>query len=225
MEKGIGVRAVLAAPLLVSGLLVSGCVGSPTYGTDKTAAAQLGNDLSGMFSLKPKGNPVGEYKPRPELVKPQALTSELPAPQDNIATASNPSWPESPEAKRKRLRDEATANQDNPAYEPMIVNDISVPKREADGLSPSDRQDAESKPMSNLEAHSKRDEVRRKLAESKQGSPTSRKYLSEPPLTYREPAATAATDDIGEDEDKKARRIKREARSKKGGLRDLIPWL
>ena len=54
MSGNIRARAALAAPLVVSGLLVSGCMGSPTYGTDKTATAQLTGDLTGMFSLKPK---------------------------------------------------------------------------------------------------------------------------------------------------------------------------
>ena len=64
------------------------------------------------------------------------------------------------------------------------------------------------------------------MAETKQGSATSRKYLSEPPLAYRQPAATAPTDDIGEDEFKTERRAKSAAR-KKGdwSWRQLIPGM
>ena len=55
---------------------------------------------------------------------------------------------------------------------------------------------------------------RKKLAEERQGSPTKRKYLSEPPLDYRQAAATAPVGDLGEDELKKERRLKAEARKK-----------
>ena len=34
-------RLLLGAPLVASGLMLAGCLGSPTYGTDKTASAQL----------------------------------------------------------------------------------------------------------------------------------------------------------------------------------------
>ena len=51
----------------------------------------------------------------------------------------------------------------------------------------------------------------RELAASKQGSPTVRRTLTEPPLEYRQPAPTAATDELGEDEFKKQRRLKRQA--------------
>ena len=64
----------------------------------------------------------------------------------------------------------------------------------------------------------------RKLA-STAGSPTTRRYLSEPPLEYRAPAATAAADDLGEDEAKKERERKAAARKDKGfSWKNLIPW-
>lgn len=223
----VTVRArLLAAPLVCSSLLLAGCVSSPTYGTGKSQSSQLTSDLTGMFSLKPKATAAADYKPRPDLVKPASL-AELPAPQDSINSATNPEWPESPEQKRARLRNEATQNQDNPLYQSSIVNDIPAKPSEFDGMNTSEKQDEQARPLSNTEARSSRDEYNRRLAESKQGSATKRKYLSEPPLDYRVPAETAATDDVGEDEDKKARRIKREATKKGsgGGWRNLIPWL
>ena len=62
------------------------------------------------------------------------------------------------------------------------------------------------------------------VAASKQGSPTVRRTLTEPPLEYRQPAPTAATDELGEDEYKKQRRLKRQAQGG-GSWRDLVPWL
>ena len=72
----------------------------------------------------------------------------------------------------------------------------------------------------------RREKIAAQLAESKQGDPTTRKYLSEPPLAYRVPSDTAPQNDIGEDEAKKARRLKKEAAAKSGksGLFDWLPW-
>lgn len=72
-----------------------------------------------------------------------------------------------------------------------------------------------------------REEFNRRLAARNQGDPTVRKYLSEPPLEYREAAVTAPVDDVGEDEDKKEARRKAESRKKAGkkNWRDFVPWL
>ena len=227
MNEKILARLALGAPLVACGLLVSGCMSSPTYGTGKTANAQLTEDLTNIVSMKPKTNPVGEYKPRPELVKPASLT-ELPAPQESIATASNADWPESPEQKRARIRAVATETRDDPNFEPLVVNDIDVGKTATTKpWTPTygrDKIDDQTMPQSNLEARQARDEINKKLAENKQGSSTTRKYLSEPPLAYRQPAETAPVDDVGEDEAKKARRIKKQA-TKSSGWRDYVPWL
>lgn len=224
MRAKMRARVIVVTPIVASGLLVAGCMGAPTYGTAKTATAQLTSDLSGMFSMKPKTNPVGEYRPRPELVKP-ASAKELPAPQDKVANASNPDWPESPEARRARINTDASANQENNLYEPLVVNDLAVSSK-LSGKTPEEIQDELSRPMSNSESKAQTTEVNRRKVEANQGLPTRRKYLSEPPLEYRMPAQTAAAGDLGEDEAKKERRIKKAARKKgSGGWRELVPWL
>ena len=63
-------RALVLAPLVASGLALSGCMSSPTYGTDKTASEQLVGDLSNMMSFSPPKKEHIDYKPRPALVKP-----------------------------------------------------------------------------------------------------------------------------------------------------------
>jgi hypothetical protein len=73
------------------------------------------------------------------------------------------------------------------------------------------------------EAASNQAEVNRRIKENNQGDPTSRKYLSEPPLVYREAASTAPQGDVGEDEYKKERRLKKASQSK-SGLFDWLPW-
>ena len=89
---------------VVSGIALSGCMGSPTYGTDKTAATQLADDLTGAISIAPKRNSKIDYKPRPELVKPG------PGAEGSAATAAGQHrdgerrMAQSPEQRRARLR-------------------------------------------------------------------------------------------------------------------------
>ena len=211
-------RFAASAPLLVAGAMLSGCMGAPTYGTGTPADQQLLTDVSDMFSLAPKDDKKIDYKPRPELVKPAPGTevAALPAPQDNIVTASSNSavWPESPEARRARVRAEATEKRDDPNFEPEIAMNYEKPNNSVNsrylyrgnveilkGTGPEKQQRAD---------------FNKRLAENKQGSATSRKYLSEPPLEYRVPAETAAVGDVGEDEWKKERRRKA-GHTKKGG--------
>ena len=229
MSGRIGARAAFVAPLVVSGLLVSGCMSSPTYGTGTTQTKQLTTDVTSMFSLKPKAQ-NRDYAPRPELVKPTTPTTELPPPQENIVASAGDQWPESPEQRRARIRTDATENRDKQGWEPEVVNDLSVDTSSSETkLGASARGlDSGVAPAGGGEDLSKKGaEFRQKLAASKQGSPTVRRTLTEPPLDYRQPAPTAPTDELGEDEYKKQRRLKAEARKAAGDTswRDLVPWL
>ncbi|MGN6536655.1 MAG: hypothetical protein ACTHKQ_13120 [Mesorhizobium sp.] len=218
MNHGHCRRAALVAPLVVSALALAGCMGSPTYGTDRTAAEQLAGDLSNAFSLAPPQREKIDYKPRPELVKPAPGQKEsLPQPQDSITQTASAEWPESPEQRRARLRAEATEHENDPNYQSQIEEDIQTNPaavRKAMRESGSSHPAAWSPEDSGGGSRARRAAINAKLAESRQGSPTSRKYLSEPPLTYRQPAADAPQNDIGEDEYKKERRLKREAQGK-----------
>lgn len=229
MKERNGARAIIVAPFLVSGLLASGCMSSPTYGTGVTANEQLTNDLSSMFSLKPK-RAATEYSPRPELVKPAAKTTDLPPPQEEIVKADASQWPESPEQRRARIRATATENRDNPNWEPEVINDIasdSSSKPRKAGASARAADSGVAKYGQAEDLNKKGAEARAALAMSKQGSPTVRRTLSEPPLDYRQPAETAPTDELGEDEFKKQRRLKAEARKSAGtkSWKDYVPWL
>lgn len=203
--------ALVAGTVSAAGIVVSGCVASPTYGTDKTAGQQLVEDVSGILSLGPsrkKGQQIA-YKPRPALVTPET-TAVLPEPQDDVTTASNPAWPESPEQRLARIRAEADENVDNPVYRSSVINDV---REQGSSITYDD-------PL--LSGGSNRErlaELRRRKIEAKGGgNATSRKYLSEPPVVYRQPAESAPTDELGESEWRKERRARREA----GGGRSLF---
>lgn len=217
-----GKKAATAVALAACAVLAAGCVSSPTYGTGKTASRQLLEDVSSMASIAPKRGEAIAYTPRPELVEPPT-TTVLPAPQDRIATSANPQWPESPEQRRARIRAEGEANVDNPRYRTGIIGSRERGVDAATLTSRSMRSDINA---SDYSSKSQREAFNRQLAVSQQGSPTERRFLSEPPVEYRAPIESAPTGDVGVDEWRKERDAKRAAR-KKGSTswRDLVPWL
>ncbi len=202
------VRVTLVAGVVAAGLGLGGCVASPTYGTDKTANEQLLEDVAGMIAFGSDKKPRIDYKPRPELVTPET-TAVLPPPQDDVTTASNPQWPESPEQRLARIRAEADENSNNPFYRPNVTHTPTERSNEVTNDDPL---------LSNMSDRERREEIKRRRLERVGANASSRKYLSEPPLDYRRPAETAPVDDLGESEWKKERRAKRNA----GGGRSLF---
>ncbi|MEM6461130.1 MAG: hypothetical protein AAF724_04370 [Pseudomonadota bacterium] len=178
------------AGAVVACVAVSGCVGSPTYGTGKTANAHLMEDLVNVVSLSPRATDREQSRaPRPQIVTPPEGAA-LPTPQTSIASADNPQWPESPEETRERLR-AAASDESNPTYRsPLASNDDNV----------SSEQFAK---------------FREAKAQAKTLSST-RRNLSDPPMAYRIPSETAPADDLGEPEHAKERRRKQEAKKKEG---------
>ena len=188
-------------------MALAGC--SPTYGTDKTANRQLVEDVTGILSLGPSGKrAVIDYRPRPELVKPQS-TAVLPPPQDDVTASAGGQWPESPEARLRRIRDEASTEQGLTTTQ--IIRDGSGREQVVGGGVDLNQPGAQ------------RAEFKRRLAQQNQGDPNVRRTLSEPPGAYRQPAATAPTDELGEPEWQKEREARRKAGGKKR-FRDYMPW-
>lgn len=200
ISKFVSVSVIISA----SALLV-GCIAAPTYGTGTRSDVQLLEDVSNIASLGPKDKEKIDYKPRPTIVKP-ATIGQLPAPQ--TAYANSEQWPESPEERRARIRAEATANQDNSLFRPSVVTTTRNTVRDNAELSQEEQQ--------------KR--FREQLAQ-KRGSYEGRRYLSDPPVQYKEPIASAPTGELGEDEVKKERRRLKAAKKKEGfKLPNLWPF-
>jgi hypothetical protein len=237
--------AALAASVAGSCIWLAGCMGAPTYGTDKPSDVQLLDDVSNIVpigSLQDKKPPI-KYAPRAPLVKP-ASTDVLPPPQNDIANANNPNWPESPEERRRNVRLAADLNKSSGSYDPHVAPDTGKPtavRRTAGDPVPYDQSADEGNPSgwkpragsgqpSEVVVRTKGDpivmgdfksskeqsaEFKRRMAENMQGSATERKYLSEPPLTYREPAASAPVGELGKPEWKKERDAKKAAQIKR----------
>lgn len=211
--------SVTIGALIAASLTVSGCLG-PTYGTDKTSTGQLLDDLGNIASIGNSNKGAGiEYKPRPAIVKP-TNTASLPAPQQDVAE-NNPAWVESPEETRKRLIAEADAggaNYNSPLATRVATSSgpgVPVAGRAADGP-PTPTQ---------VMNQAKQREQYQQARKIQQGAYSDRRrYLSDPPLTYRQPAETAPVGDLGEPERVKERRRIAEAKKAGTGRRTWWPW-
>lgn len=208
---------ILAFATVLASLGLAGCVSDPTYGTGKSASSQLLDDMSSIATIGSKSKSGIEYKPRPDLVRPVAGQKEnLPQPQQSVASAGDPSWPESPEQRRKRLRSEIEANRDNPNFVSPIAPDSPsdfTPRRQILPSGSSRREEyAARNPVADPAAVAAAKQAQK---DRSGGSAAQRKYLSEPPISYRQPAASATVGELGEDEAKKERRRKAEATGSK----------
>lgn len=214
--------AASSGTLMAVVLLVSGCLG-PTYGTDKSSTEQLIDDLGNLASIKPKPGPAIAYQPRPGIVKPPE-TASLPAPQTNLAK-DNPNWVEAPEATRERLVAEAAANENTPGYRSPLgirTTGAGVPApqlgRAADGPPT---------PTETAAASRQSEQFKENLKINRGAYSDRRRFLSDPPLTYRQPADTAPVGELGESErDKEKRRIAAATRPGTGGWFKMpkMPW-
>ena len=221
------IRATGTLAVSLAAFALGGCMG-PTYGTGKTAGETMVSDLDGMLSLGPKNKEPISYTPRAELVKPKDV-SVLPPPREGINAENDPNWPESPEVRSARIKAAADARDTGGA----VSADVMVSRKE--GISEdviaanTNNRRAESETengkttLSPDQLESGREAFKKRLQESNQGSPTQRKYLSEPPVAYRQPASTAPVGDPGVDE-----KVKEAKLNKKKGfgetLKSLLPF-
>jgi hypothetical protein len=183
--------------IVAGSLVLTSCIGGPTYGTDKTAGEHLVDDLGSAVSIS-QANPSNvKYQPRPGLVlPPESEKAALVQPQQNLASKENPQWIESPEDTRQRLREEADANADNPNY-----------------VSPLAKASANGRKLS----ASEQTQAYREARKIQMGAyADKRRFLSDPPLEYRK-LPEEATADLGEPEQVKERRRKKEAAIKGSG--------
>jgi hypothetical protein len=198
--------ALVRSGIVVSSLIaLSACTSAPTYGTGTRSDVQLLEDVAGIMTLNPAPKDPIDYKPRPGVIAP-ASSAALPEPQENITKQSGV-FPETPEMRRKRLRDEATANAGNPLYKSPIIN-TGLGQVNNKVLTP--------------------EEQRQRFREGRaiqDGAYDGRRFLSDPPAGLKVAADTAPVDDLGEPEKKKEARRKKLAQGESTwSLRNLWPW-
>lgn len=196
------------AGILLGCVALTGCVGSPTYGTDKTAMEQLVDDLGSAVNVgaSPNQNPNLKYNPRPQLVMPPSSTqTALVAPQQSVASREqNPGWLESPEEARQRLREEADANADNPNYRSPLLAGYGT---------------------RGTMTESQKWEAFREARQVQKGAYLDqRRFLADPPTQYRTASDQTVLEDLGEPEMKKAKRRKTEAKAAQRGNQWWMPF-
>ncbi|MDQ0319315.1 hypothetical protein QO002_001453 [Pararhizobium capsulatum DSM 1112] len=192
MTREFRVYAAVAG-IVAGSAILTGCLGDPTYGTNKSSGEHLLDDLGSAVSLETpdaKDAAKVKYQPRGALVLPaEQEKTALVQPQES-ATKDNPQWLESPEDTRQRLREEADANADDPTY----VSPLAKSNANGRALTAKEQQDAY-----------------REARKVQMGAyADKRRFLSDPPLEYRK-LPEEATADLGEPEKDKERRRKKDA--------------
>lgn len=168
-----------AGALILLGL--AGCSGT-TYGTGISPEEQTIKDVMSLASLGEEEKPPIDYRPRGGIVAPPSTNLPPPGTSDPKTTASvaeDPNWPKDPdEAKRKKAEAQAQANANNP------IPNFILPK----GTTSYDVATAESTDQTRAEGKQAWDALHKGKSGSTDanGNPV-RKYLTEPPVDYREP--------------------------------------
>lgn len=184
------------AGILAACVGLSGCIGSPTYGTNKTAMEQLADDLGSAVAIGSKQEgPAVKHNPRAALVlPPSSAQTALVAPQPSMANKDqNPAWLESPEEARERLRKEADENADNPNYRSPLLRGYGT--------------------AGTMTETQKWQAFREARTIQKGAYLDQRRFLADPPTAYRSAPDPAAVADLGEPELKKQKRREKEAKA------------
>lgn len=203
-----------------SALALAGCSTGPTYGTGVSQSQQLFQDMDGLLLLGSTNRPEISYAPRPELVRPSTVGT-LPPPRQGMNDAQDPNWPQSPEVLRERQRASAERTRGDAAL-PADYNPSTGLLGTRIGASPTDRRAQDASWMSPEDLRTGGQRAAQARAETV-SVPNQRRYLSEPPVEYRQPSATAPVGDVGVDEEVKQRRAQG-TRSLGSRIRDSLPF-
>lgn len=215
-------KTVFSMGLVATALVLAGCNAGTTYGTGSTHEEATFKGLSNIFSLKSQKTSI-DYNRRPELVMP-ANKNILPAPVDKDATLSNDQWPETPEQRIAKVRGAAPEVDDRTGELP-----VEYLNSEKEGIPISSRKDRETRAptwakeeqwladtRNDANGTSEGKKAKKLKQEIAHATGVNRKYLTEPPVEYRSPAATAETGDLGISDDELEARQKAERAEDRG---------
>jgi hypothetical protein len=196
-------QPLLFAALAAAPMALGGCAMTSTYGTGEAPEMALFREMTGGLMSRDEKKPI-DYQPRAPLVMP-ASAEQLPPPAET-ASAADPDWPIDP---NERIVASAASQDDNPDND--VTQEDYRRLRPLTGLFSSGKP-APRRPNDDLaadreqfydfiqQAKKQRGDFSQAVADSKGlGHPQERRYLTDPPLTYREPADTAPEEfkDIG----------------------------
>jgi hypothetical protein len=181
--------------LLVLPLPLAGCNLASTYGTGQAPEMAMLHEVSGgLLDRNKKKTPIDYQARAPLVMPPTASASALPPPAESAAAVS-PDWPVD--------REQLTAEADARAEDDDPRNDINQAEyrrlKPLTGVlrhsNPDEDFVADDEGKSDyyntvVHAKAQRDQFAKALADSKgYGRTTERRYLTDPPIAYREPVA------------------------------------
>ena len=176
-------------------MLLGACGNMTTYGTGKTAAIQTVEDLSGILTVggtKHKDNI--DYEPRAPIVEPPTGTASLPPPGSETTVALSSDWPDDPDEAAKRYKQLAKERSDAGESLSFSLPEEALAKTRT--TQPKDNRAFSAKLRDSRTTNSINAEEQKKIfADAKTGRSGSydaegrpvRRYLTEPPVVYREP--------------------------------------
>jgi hypothetical protein len=187
---------ILGPTSVIGAALLLGACNSTTYGTGKSAAAQTIEDLGGVLALgaaKKDEEPI-DYSPRAPIVEPPAITEALPPPGSETTVAAAGDWPKDPDEEYRKLQkkvEELAESGQTPKFtlpegaEPVALSTEKHigPDRRSSVEKLRDEAKIDSAKQKEMFADAKMAKVG---SFDKEGRPV-RRYLTEPPVVYREP--------------------------------------
>ncbi len=222
----IVMKKLLSLSVLAASVVVAGCTaGGTTYGTGVSHETQTVKAISNMFSIRGDERPDIDYASRPDLVMPPQRGS-LPQPLETEQSTSNVDWPETPEERIARIRGEAVEADERSGelpLEEMRRKKYGIAAGYDEATYKNIRNDEGGNAMIDIvrDNDSVSEEVKRRRSQMAYSTGPQRKYLTEPPVEYRTPAATAAAGDLGYNEEElKAieEKAEKEAKARETGL-------
>jgi len=183
-------RVAAGTALLICGAALAGCMNTATYGTGEAPELTvIKGATGGLTGLSGNGKSEIDYKPRAPLVMPPETNLRPPV---LAAAEADPNWPVEPGAAGTETEDPLGAtSRDDPAYRHRL--------KPIAGTLPADQRPASydmEKDVARAHVDSIREREARKkfkaaLADAEGYNGEGRRYLTDPPEAYREPADTA----------------------------------
>jgi hypothetical protein len=170
-------------------MAMSGCISTATYGTGESPEMSIIKGVTGGLTGIGKEKEKVVYKPRAPLVMPPE--NSLPTP---VETASaDPNWPVEADAPGAEVEADALGNtsRTDPNYVrklQALVGALPASKRPASYDPERAADEAHLEGLRNPDARKK---FKAALADADGTNSTERRYLTDPPTAYREPAETA----------------------------------
>jgi hypothetical protein len=197
-------RLLTAGGIAALGFALSGCLAGTTYGTGTTPGKQTIRDIAGIVALGGNDRPPIDFSARPPIVAPPS-TAALPPPKDPAPAVADANWPNDPDANAKAKLAASADTPLSPDWQRANAKDsqFRLPPQPADTkpFHMKDRnemaQEAIGNPAQDAAAKKLFADARRSQNGSvdANGAPV-RRFLTEPPATYREPDPTAPTEII-----------------------------